>query len=543
MKVTKPRALLGALLLSLGPLLLADLAAAEAPVLGSLVDSRLEGHPSQHRHRHLKPFLHPEGAERLAEAKGQAAILTPGTTPGPSVLVATTEVAGGDGIDESQSFAVPPDGAVAVSAAHVVEAVNDNLSVWTKTYDASGQLSAVSPAVVAADLNLFFGNNPNCYTSANDFFGLISDPSLDYDVAHDRFMLSMISFDQLFFTSSLCIAVSTTGDPAGTWFIYAFPISPSVSLLDFPRGVIGSDGLIYITGNLFVCCDRSGNAVFSRARAYAFKTSDMYAGVNTSPRVVNAGNDPQTNRRADTLTPARGMALSGMYFVSASNAASGGSAITVWRWSDPFGSNQFSRRGFVTVSAYAQPPEALQLGAFPPGVTSCSDPNASCIATNDARNLSAYWFNNTVWGTHAIGCTQAGTPVACVQWYQLGNLTGAPSLLAQGIVNDGNAGHYRYYPSLAVDQNGTVALAYAFSSANDYAGIRLTPISAGIPGSETVLKAGEVTLQEPRYGDYASTAVDPHDHLTIWHVEEYAKLLLGTYSEWGTWLSAIKVSP
>jgi len=48
---------------------------------------------------------------------------------------------------------------------------------------------------------------------------VLSDPSLDYDVTKDRFVLTMISFDQLFFTSSLCVAVSTTGNPAGTWFI------------------------------------------------------------------------------------------------------------------------------------------------------------------------------------------------------------------------------------------------------------------------------------------------------------------------------------
>jgi len=128
-----------------------------------------------------------------------------------------------------------------------------------------------------------------------------------------------------------------------------------------------------------------------------------------------------------------------------------------------------------------------------------------------------------------------------VQWYQLGNLNGRPTLLQQGAVDDGSPGHYRYFPSLAVDQTGHVARVYNYSSATDYPGIRYTPISA--QGSETVRKAGEVTLQEPRYGDYAATALDPHDRLTIWHVGEYAKLLADTFSEWGTCLSAIKIGP
>src|SRR5439155_333969 len=96
---------------------------------------------------------------------------------------------------------------------------------------AAAEVPAVTEVISAADLNLFLGTNPGCYTLANDFFGVVSDPSLDYDAANDRFMLSMIGFDQLFFTSSLCIAVTETGDPTGNWFIYAFPVSPFSSLL------------------------------------------------------------------------------------------------------------------------------------------------------------------------------------------------------------------------------------------------------------------------------------------------------------------------
>ena len=541
-----PRLLLAALLLVLVPLGLVDRATAEAPVLGRLVDSGQLGHSHRHGHRSLKPFLHHGGADSLARSKEQSVIFAQAlsmSTVDP--LISSTLVTGFDGINEEQSFAEPPDGAIAVSPTYIVEAVNDELSVWTKTYDATGQLSAVTRAVDAASLDLFFGSNPNCYTGANDFFGLVSDPSADYDVAHDRFMLAMISFDQLFLTSSVCVAVTTTGDPTGNWFIYAFPVSPFTSLLDFPRAVIGSDGQIYLAGNLFTF-DAFGNPVFRNARAYAFKTSDMYVGSATTGMVVSAGNDPQTSAPADSLTPARAVGVSGMYFVSASNPASPatGSVITLWKWTDPFGANVFVRSGSVTVATYTQPPNALQPNAFPPGVTDCTQPGAICIATNDARNLTAHWSGDTVWAAHAIGCTQAGTPVACVQWYRLGSLDGTPALLQQGIVDDGRPGQYRSFPSLAADANGNVVLAYAHSSATDYAGIRYTPIASGVPGPEVTLKAGEATIEESRYGDYAATALDPHDNLTIWHVEEYAKTLSGILlpTGWGTWISAVQIA-
>src|SRR5712691_6300785 len=75
----------------------------------------------------------------------------------------------------------------------------------------------------------------------------------------------------------------------------------------------------------FLCCDASGNPIFSRVRVYALKSTDMYAGRDTTPRVVNVGRDPQTGLPADSLTPARAVGVSGMYFLSASNGASGGS--------------------------------------------------------------------------------------------------------------------------------------------------------------------------------------------------------------------------
>jgi hypothetical protein len=535
--------LMGFVLVAL-PFARTEQAAAEPSVLGRLVDSG-EPRAAHQGPKHRKPFLHPRGAHRLAHAKANATIGAPTapTSPG-SALLSSPALAGFDGVDESSQGVEPPDGAIAVSPRYIVEAVNDAARIWVKSYDATGNLSAVTVAVSAADLNVFFGNHPSCYTATNDFFGLVSDPSTDYDAVNGRFMLAAISLDQLFITSSLCVAVSQTGDPTGLWNIYAFPISPGFgSLLDFPRGVFGSDGQIYVSGNLFLCCDALGEFFFDHARVYAFKTSDLYSGSGTAPRVVVVGNDPETGLPADSLTPARAVGVPGMYLLSASNPSTRASSITLWKWSDPFGGNVFNQQGRVMVSTYMQPPNALQPGAFPPGVTACTQSGANCITTNDARNLAAYWFGNTVYGTHTVGCTQGGVSVACVQWYQLGSPDGPPALLQQGIVDDlTDPVRYRYFPSLAADQNGNVALAYAYSSAGEYPGIAYTALSSSGPlGSETVLKAGEATLVSTRYGDYAGTSLDPYDDRTIWHIEEYAKNRSGA-GEWGTWLTAIQIA-
>ena len=538
--------IISALLVSALLLGVTESVTAEVPVAVRLKDSPSpKGEPTQH-----KQFLAPQGPDRLRQSKRDAVgLLTQNgpqrTLTSPSPLTATAlppvaEVTSFDGIDENATFADPPDGAIAVGPAHVVEAVNTAISVWTKGYDQSGRLSAVTPAVVAIDLNAFLGQNSGCLSGTNSFAGLVSDPSVDYDAARDRFMVSMISFDSVLRRSSLCVAVTQASDPTAGWFVYAFPISPASSLLDFPRAVFGSDGQLYVTGNLFLL-DRRGNATFASARVYALKTADLYAGLDTTPQIATVGNDPQTGLPADSLTPARAVGTAGMYFVSASNptSPSTGSAITLWKWSDPFGSNVFTRQGFVTVADYTQPPPAIQQGSFPPGVTDCEQAGAACIETNDTRNLTAYWAGGTVWAAHTMGCLQGAAPAACVGWYQLGNLDNTPSLLRQGIVaNQANPGRHRYFPSLAVDQNGNVMLGYGYSSATEYPGVAYTTISqTGEVGGEAVLKTGQATFQSTRYGDYASTALDPHDSLTIWHIQEYAK----DATTWGTWISAVQI--
>lgn len=459
--------------------------------------------------RPVKPFRHPWGQAALDSQKAAAELQGPGPGIQTMTLLGSLQPSlgtGFDGITSAESFCncYPPDGAIAVSPSYVVAAVNTAFKVWTKT----GALS-VGPT----SLNNLFANNTSCLAN-------VSDPFAGYDAATSEFVLGALTYDSKY-NSSICIAVTT--DPTGSWTVYGFPVTPSNDLLDFPRMAIGSDA-IYVTGNQF----QNGTS-FTGARVAAYDKTAMYNGVGATSVYFNVGNNAAGNL-ADSLTPAQAVTVSNTAYLIAADNCNGCSTISLWRMitppatgTSPFGAGStFTLQGGVRVTAYSQPPNAKQ-------------PNGGRITTNDTRNLGASWSNSTVYGTHAIGCNPGSGAVACVQWYQLDNLSVTPSLVQQGIAS--SKGGYRYYPNLAVDVKGNLGIAYAYSSSTTYAGIRYTGrLASDTPGTleaEAVMEAGQAPINGGRYGDYAGTVLDPNS-CTIWHVEEYAK---AGYL-WGTWVGS-----
>jgi hypothetical protein len=452
---------------------------------------------------------HPAGEAELDEAKTALDDAAPAPPTQSSPMPRAAVSSGFDGINSAQSSCggcYPPDGAIAAGPNYIVAAVNTAFEIWDKT---GGPFSGYPKALASLLVN------PDCLPN-------ISDPFAEYDVANDRFMLGALTYDASY-NSSVCVAVSQTGDPAATWYVYGFSITPAQDLLDFPHATIGATA-IYVTGNQF-----QNGTTFAGARAYAYDKTQMYAGQSAASVFVDVGNN-NAGKLADTVMPARGLGgIATEYFVAADNSLCPCSDVSVWKWTDPFGASAFALMGGVSVSSYGQPPNAAQLGGHGlPGL----------IATNDAGDLAAYWSGGTLYGAHTVAVNPGAGTVAGVGWYQIGNLDAAPVLLQQGTVA-GN-GQYRYYPNLSVDVAGNMMLAYAESSSTEYAGIRyaahLVGDAAGALQSEVVLKAGEGTVSPSgRYGDYAGAAIDP-DGCSLWHFAEYAR----AGSAWGTWASSVR---
>lgn len=430
-----------------------------------------------------------------------------------AVHTAPTAGTGFDGINAAESFCLcqPPDGSIAAGPNHLVGVVNTAVKVWNK----NGSL-LLGPA----DLNAFFATNVGC--PSDGFINADTDPSTDYDAVANRFVIEILSYNAFTNDSRICVAVSQTGDPTGGWSIYAIPVQDAGMLFDFPHIAIGSDA-IYVSGNEF-----NAASAFNGVRIYALNKSVLYAGQTAQFRVAAVGNGA-AGTPADTLYPTRNVTTPNvMYFVGADNGTCPCSKISVWRWANALAGGAITLQGGVDVVSYAQPPTAVQ----PAGA------NPATIESNDARTLGAQVFNGSVYSAHTIGCNPGAGTVACIQWYQLGNIDGPPALVQQGVL--GGDGEDRFIPNLSVDRSGNMTIGYAFSSASVFAGVRYTGrLASDAPGTlqlpEATLKAGEINMDGTRFGDFAGDVVDP-DGCTIWHLEEYAR----AGAMWGTWVGSAR---
>jgi hypothetical protein len=118
-----------------------------------------------------------------------------------------------------------------------------------------------------------------------------------------------------------------------------------------------------------------------------------------------------------------------------------------------------------------------------------------------------------------------GTDHAGIRWYELRKTGGSWSIYQQGTY--GPDAHHRWMGSVAMDQDGNMALGYSVSSSSVHPSIRYVGRLASdplgqMPQGETELIAGTGSQTHSyRWGDYSSMNVDPVDDCTFWYTQQY----------------------
>jgi hypothetical protein len=138
----------------------------------------------------------------------------------------------------------------------------------------------------------------------------------------------------------------------------------------------------------------------------------------------------------------------------------------------------------------------------------------------------------SLWASQTVILNYPNGPTA-IRWYQMnvtgGNFPATP--VQQQSWTNGNDGLWRWMPSIAVDQNGNMAIGYSTSSATQEPSIRYAGRLASDPlnnlgQGEAVMTAGggHQTHSSGRWGDYSMLTIDPADNLSFWHTNEYYSL-------------------
>ncbi|MCO5190544.1 MAG: proprotein convertase P-domain-containing protein [Anaerolineae bacterium] len=420
-------------------------------------------------------------------------------------------------IDYTQSMqGVPPDPDIMVGNDHIVVGVNTSFQVFDKNGN-----SLVGPTLYSS----FWGSN--CGTGSNV---VMFDPYSVYDEEANRYVMGITAYDPNVNGGDngyACIAVSQTDSATGSWHLYSFDGNPgggSDYFFDYPHIGVGQDAL-YLGANMF-------GSSFVRNHIFAFDKDAMYAGNSANSVKFDVGT------ANFTLQPAKlkGFTTGGWptnanephYFVDA-QYGNNQNRLTVWKFSDPWGSPSFTQAGTVTVSSYSLPVSQPQQGG-------------SNIQGNDNRLLDVEYWGGKLWTTHTVGCNPGGGTVNCIRWYEIDISSGSPSLVQQGTLSSSST--YRSFPDLGVNSCGDMLVGYTMTSSSMYPSVYVAGREAGDASGtlkdETLLKAGEdfYTAYDSvprRWGDYTGLALDP-DGETFWYLGEYSRPQ--TTARWSTWVGS-----
>ena len=367
----------------------------------------------------------------------------------------------------------PPDTNGDVGPNHYVQIANLGFQIYNKT-----GTSLYGPANVNT---LFTGFGGPC-EARND-----GDPIALYDSQADRWLLTQFTSAAPYYQ---CLAVSTSPDPTGSYYRYAFQIS-ATALNDYPHFGVWPDGY-YVSFNMF----QNGSsfigaepAVFDRVRMLAGQAATFQA---FAPDPNNASFLPAD---LDGVTQPPVGAPNAYTEIDTSPAQ-----LRLFNfhvdWITPANST-FLQAGTLPVAAFSSPVGITQ----PNTATTLATLGGRLMYRAAYRNFGSYQAivtNHTVLGTGGVDG---------VRWYEIRSPSNTPALFQQGTYSPAD-GLHRWMGSVAQDRMGDIAVGYSGSNSTTfpsifYTGRLVTDTLGTLPQGEGTIIAGtgSQTGSAARWGD------------------------------------------
>ena len=459
--------------------------------------------------------------------RGDGAVQREATSTGaPSIPFVNFEaLSSQDNFDVFGGRPNPPDTVGDVGPDHYVQMVNLLFAVYSKTGD-----ELVPPTDIGAlwaDFEL-----PDCTDRSGD-------PIVVYDQFADRWILSQ------FTTSGLsdptlpfynCVAISTSGDPTGTYYRYAF--TTGFNFPDYPKYGVWRNTYM-ITTREFGPTTEYGIGVYGLQRRQMLlgktaKAISFFIDGNDPVLLPLVGDGLLPADVDDRRRPARGSTVplvgtqdDGFGYGATIDAAN------VWEFSV-----DWRPEPIATLDFAAQLPVAPFDSVYPCGPDSrdcLPQPGivnpAQYLDTLSSRQRPTWRLAYRDFGAYESLVTnqsvEAAPAQAGVRWYEFRRTDGVYTVHQQGTYAPAD-GIHRWMGSIAQDRRGNMALGYSVVNATSvYPGIRYTGRRAHDPLGQMTLSEGTIavgtgvqTTTNSRWGDYTSMNMDP-DGCTFWYTNEY----------------------
>jgi len=395
----------------------------------------------------------------------------------------------------------PPDTNAAVGPNNVVQIVNTDYAVFDKTGTATFGPVAVN--------TLWSGFGGLCQQD-ND-----GDVVVRNDRAADRWIISQLAVTGANGSSvpfEICVAVSTSGDPTGSFNRYAFAYA---DFPDFPKTAVWPDAY-YLTVNQF----NAAGTTFLGANVAALDRTAMLAG------------QPATSISFNAPTNVASLLPSDLDSVTQPPAGSPNFLSTIGANANTLEVFQFHVDFTTPSSSTFTGPTMLATNAF---TLACN--GGVCIPQAGTRTKldslgdrldfrAAYRAFSDHQSIVLSQSVTAGSSTG-IRWYEIRiSSTNVPSIFQQGTYAPDSS--FRWMPSIATDDVGDIAVGFSVSSSALHPEIHYTGrLVSDAPGTMsqgegTIINgAGSQNARLNRWGDYSGMNVDPADNCTFWYTNEY----------------------
>lgn len=323
----------------------------------------------------------------------------------------------------------------------------------------------------------------------------------------------------------MCYAVSTTNDPLGTYYRYAFErdLFP-----DYPRPAVWPDGYYVPTS--------TGDTVIQKHVCIADRAKMLKGLPATEQCLVIDGVNFLNNADVDgkKLPPPGApnimMAAGGTQLKKIFEDDS----IYFWKvhvdWRNPRNTKTVGPVK-IAVAPYHYLCDGQLSSCVPqPGTDQRLDSQGDKLMQRLVYRR--FGDRESIVAAHSIA-TKAGG--GGIRWYEFRlNENRDPVLYQQGTYAPD--GFYRWLPSIDIDKDGNIGVGYSFGGTPNFPGQRFAVRRVSDPKGllifrETVLAEGQASQTNTlRWEDYATTAMDPSDDCTFWYVGDYLKAGSSSYS-------------